>query len=336
MKKVSLFLVLLAIGLLTFAGTALAGPYVSVFSQSSSFTYAPPTGFGFSNATAFGCVTCGSVTATTDTWSTTTTYDGYNGSISTAGASASVSVDTIICEEPPTCGDADGDGVCNESDNCEFTPNTDQADTDDDQIGDACDICPTDPTNTCEDGCDTNQPPTADANGPYTGPNGFNFTLDGSGSVDPEGDDLTYVWEFGDGSADSAPVSDPTNTMDHVYTGAPYDVFTVRLTVTDQCGDSDDTTTSVTLCDDCFPCDDEDQDGVCDADDVCPGIPDDSLECQLEQACPCDNDWVNHGAYVVCVGEFERAHSQEDGIGDVVSVAGCSDCGGSHQGQGCD
>jgi len=36
-------------------------------------------------------------------------------------------------------GDTDGDGVCNNQDNCPNTPNPDQADSDGDNIGDACD-----------------------------------------------------------------------------------------------------------------------------------------------------------------------------------------------------
>ncbi|GAG36755.1 unnamed protein product, partial [marine sediment metagenome] len=106
----------------------------------------------------------------------------------------------------------------------------------------------------------------------------------------------------------------------------------------------------------CVPnssCEDIDNDTLCDEFDDCldtapgaviddfgceipPECADDDLDCQLEVACPCDNDWASHGPYVVCVGEFERDHRGEPGIGDVVSEAGCSDCGGSHVGHGCD
>ncbi|MBA3403434.1 MAG: thrombospondin type 3 repeat-containing protein [Gemmatimonadaceae bacterium] len=43
--------------------------------------------------------------------------------------------------------DNDGDGIADNVDNCPGTPNTDQADTDADGIGDACDVCPLDNPN---------------------------------------------------------------------------------------------------------------------------------------------------------------------------------------------
>ena len=39
------------------------------------------------------------------------------------------------------CEDADEDGVCDDEDNCPYTPNPDQADGDSDGVGDACDNC---------------------------------------------------------------------------------------------------------------------------------------------------------------------------------------------------
>ena len=39
-----------------------------------------------------------------------------------------------------SCDDTDGDGVCDDEDNCPSTPNPDQADTDNDGIGDFCDV----------------------------------------------------------------------------------------------------------------------------------------------------------------------------------------------------
>src|SRR5207244_11762066 len=41
----------------------------------------------------------------------------------------------------PPCPDADGDGVCDASDNCPADPNPDQQDADGDGVGDACGPC---------------------------------------------------------------------------------------------------------------------------------------------------------------------------------------------------
>lgn len=78
-------------------------------------------------------------------------------------------------------GDADGDGIPDEEDNCPNTPNPDQEDGDGDGVGDACDNCPDvpnpDQTDTDGDGtgdaCDT----TADTTPPVCGP--ITFENDG-------------------------------------------------------------------------------------------------------------------------------------------------------------
>jgi hypothetical protein len=60
--------------------------------------------------------------------------------------------------------------------------------------------------------CVANEPPVADANGPYTGTVGVAVLFDGSGSTDPEGGALTYDWDFGDGGTGTG--VNPT----HAYT----------------------------------------------------------------------------------------------------------------------
>ncbi|HDO19835.1 MAG TPA: PKD domain-containing protein, partial [Thermoplasmatales archaeon] len=70
-----------------------------------------------------------------------------------------------------------------------------------------------------------NNPPVADADGPYYGSVGEEIQFDASGSYDPDGDELIYIWEFGDGTTGTgvAPV--------HTYDSAG--VYTVRLSVSD-------------------------------------------------------------------------------------------------------
>ncbi|HYL56414.1 MAG TPA: PKD domain-containing protein [Gemmatimonadales bacterium] len=74
----------------------------------------------------------------------------------------------------------------------------------------------------------TNSPPTAVPGGPYTGVEGAAVTFSGSGSSDPNGDAITYAWNFGDSSTGTGVA--PTHTY------ADNGTYTVSLTVTDSKG----------------------------------------------------------------------------------------------------
>lgn len=52
-----------------------------------------------------------------------------------------------VCPLDPTDDGSDGDGICDDVDNCIGLENPDQVDTDGDALGDACDSCPLDPDN---------------------------------------------------------------------------------------------------------------------------------------------------------------------------------------------
>jgi PKD repeat protein len=84
-----------------------------------------------------------------------------------------------------------------------------------------------------------NQPPVANAGGPYTGVRNQTIAFSGAGSSDPDGDPLTYAWSFGDSAAGTG--ANPT----HAYTSIG--TFTVTLTVTDGQGGSTTSTATVTI-----------------------------------------------------------------------------------------
>ncbi len=84
------------------------------------------------------------------------------------------------------------------------------------------------------------QPPVADPGGPYTGVEGSPVTFDGTDSFDPDGGELSYEWDFGDGSAVA---TGPTPTHTYLDNG----IYTVTLTVTDELEASHQSTTTATI-----------------------------------------------------------------------------------------
>ncbi len=84
-----------------------------------------------------------------------------------------------------------------------------------------------------------NIPPTANANGPYTGTPGVTIDFSSAGSSDPDGDIVSYSWDFGDG--ESSELANP----DHIYLLA--ETYSVMLTVTDDDGATGNDSTTVTV-----------------------------------------------------------------------------------------
>lgn len=84
-----------------------------------------------------------------------------------------------------------------------------------------------------------NQPPVANASGPYSGTVGVPLTFDGNASSDADGNIIAYQWDFGDDNTASIPA--PTHT--YMTDGN----FTVTLTVTDDLGDSSTATITATI-----------------------------------------------------------------------------------------
>ncbi|HKZ75728.1 MAG TPA: PKD domain-containing protein [Actinomycetota bacterium] len=89
-----------------------------------------------------------------------------------------------------------------------------------------------------------NDPPTADAGGPYVTNEGTNVGLDGTGSTDPNPTDtLSFAWDLDDdGAFDDSTSQTPT------FSAVGQDgVFDVCLEVTDEAGASDSDCTTVTV-----------------------------------------------------------------------------------------
>jgi DNA/RNA endonuclease G (NUC1)/PKD repeat protein len=81
--------------------------------------------------------------------------------------------------------------------------------------------------------------PVANAGGPYIGMEGSPVYLSGNDSSDPDGDAITYEWEFGDGSTGTG--------ISPAHTYADNGTYVVKLTVTDVHGAESTVTTSVVV-----------------------------------------------------------------------------------------
>lgn len=85
----------------------------------------------------------------------------------------------------------------------------------------------------------TNNPPVAEAGGPYSGSEDLPISFDGSASSDRDGDALTYSWDFGDGSTGTGV------TPSHAY--AYGGTFEVRLSASDGRGGTNSDITTATV-----------------------------------------------------------------------------------------
>jgi len=85
-----------------------------------------------------------------------------------------------------------------------------------------------------------NRAPVADAGGPYNGIVGVAISFNGTGSSDPDGDALTYSWDFD--STDGIQTDATGPTPSHTYTVAG--TYTVTLTVSDGSLSDTDTATA--------------------------------------------------------------------------------------------
>jgi PKD repeat protein len=84
-----------------------------------------------------------------------------------------------------------------------------------------------------------NNPPVANAGGPYSGNEGSAISFSGAGSSDVDGTIVSYAWDFGDGAIGSGV------TATHIY--ADNGTYVVTLTVTDDKGATGTDTTNATV-----------------------------------------------------------------------------------------
>ncbi len=98
-----------------------------------------------------------------------------------------------------------------------------------------------DPAATSANIIEVNDPPVADAGGPYSGYTGQAISFNGSGSYDSDGSITNYLWDLGDGTT-----SNEINPSHSYSAGGNY---SVKLTVTDNGGLTAEDTSTATVTD---------------------------------------------------------------------------------------
>ncbi|MGQ7848746.1 thrombospondin type 3 repeat-containing protein [Granulosicoccus sp. 3-233] len=235
----------------------------------------------------------------------------------------------VWLSEPGTGGDSDGDGMSDDVDNCPDDFNADQADFDDNGIGDACEDTDSDTVLDIDDNCPIVANPTqGDSDGDGTGD-----------ACESDTDEDTVIDDV-----DNCPTISNADQADADGDGTG-DVCEID---TDGDGVIDDIDNCPLIANSDQVNTDSDSDGnVCDIDDDNDGVLDDEPDscdatesggivnsdgCSIAQLCPADDTWKNHGSYVSCVSraakDFQKAGLLSQGEkSQLVSTAAQSDVG---------
>jgi hypothetical protein len=228
-------------------------------------------------------------------------------------------------------GDSDGDGVCNDVDNCDFTSNPNQADTDGDGVGDACDNCISTPNPNQADSDNDGTGDACETGGPCANSGGDS---DGDGVCNA---DDCFIWNPTIPGAIGASCDDSNpNTTNDVIVGDECNC--VGTPITSPCANNGGDSDGDGICNDQDNCEfafnpnqiDSDGDGVGDA-------------CETS---PCANNGGDSDGDGICNNqdncEFvynpNQLDSDNDGTGDACETGGpCANLGGDSDGDGvCD
>ena len=264
---------------------------------------------------------------------------------------------TVDCGCAGTIQDSDNDGVCDAEDNCPNTANANQIDTDGDGQGNICDQDDDNDGILDEDDCD---PVDAALFEGATCDDGDECTI--NDTVDADCNCIgTFVDSDSDGTCDENDIcpdgpepgtpcddGDPNTLNDQINANCecvgstdPNYCPGLDAFIGEACDDGDDCTVSDIVTEDC-DCvgvfQDSDEDGICDAEDVCPESPepgsscDDGDECtindKVDNDCNCVGTLLDSDNDGTCdaedncpgVANADQADNDNDGEGDICDV----------------
>ncbi len=150
-----------------------------------------------------------------------------------------------------------------------------------------------------------NHTPIANAGADQTVAKSDSVLFDGSGSNDPDGKIVSFAWDFKDGSE---PSTGPGALATHVYTTAGE--YNVTLTVTDDKGETDEDTCTVTVYD---PDMDDDDDGLTNGEEIKTYKSDPNKK-------DTDGDGLNDGAEIDKGTDPTTTDTDGDGLTDDIDV----------------